>query len=257
MVIGGGPAGMEAARVAKLRGHRVTLFEEDKSLGGRIKAAFQASFKRELKGILEYYEAVLKRLGVELRLGMKMTPDVAQAWKPDAIVVAAGSVPLFPSIPGAQLPHILQALQVLLHKVKIEGRVAVIGGGTVGCEVATFLAEKGAQATIIEMLPYVAQGIPRLLGKMIKETMKGLGVHTITSSRVDEIKDKAVIYEQGDRKASLPVDWVVLAVGASPRDDLVKAFKGICQETYVIGDCLEPRRALEAIYEGAKVAHQL
>jgi 2,4-dienoyl-CoA reductase-like NADH-dependent reductase (Old Yellow Enzyme family)/thioredoxin reductase len=257
MVIGGGPAGMEAARVAKLRGHQVSIFEEKSRLGGRIEAAFQTSFKRELMDIVRYYEAVLKALDVEIRLATKVTTDLAVAWKPDVVVIATGSIPLTPPIPGVHFPHVVQALSVLLHEKKVEGRVAVIGGGTVGCEVATFLAERGAQVTIMEMLPYVANGIPRLLGKMMKDTMKNLDVRTLVNRKVLEIKEGKVIFEDSGNVASLAVDWVVLAVGATPRDDLVNSLKELFQETYQIGDCLEPRKALEAIYEGAKVAHQL
>jgi len=128
MVVGGGPAGMEAARVAKMRGHQVTLFEEANQLGGQIKAAFQTSYKRELKGIIEYYEAVLKDLGVEICLQTKVTPDFAQAWKPDAVVIATGAVPLSPPIPGAQLTHVVQALDILLGKVEMGGRLRSSGG---------------------------------------------------------------------------------------------------------------------------------
>ncbi|MDI6754580.1 MAG: FAD-dependent oxidoreductase [Thermodesulfobacteriota bacterium] len=257
MVIGGGPAGMEAARVAKLRGHQVSIFEEKSRLGGRIEAAFQASFKRELTNIVQYYEAVLKALNVEIKLATKVTMNLALGWKPDAVIIATGSIPLTPPIPGVNLPHVVQALPVLLQEKKVEGRVAIIGGGMVGCEVATFLAERGAQVTIIEMLPYVAKGIPRLLGKMMKDTMKNLKVRTLIHSQVVEIKKGEVVYEDGQKRASLPVDWVVLAVGALPRDDLIKPLKDLFREIYQIGDCLEPRKALEAIYEGAKVAHQL
>ncbi|MBM4332485.1 MAG: NADH:flavin oxidoreductase [Deltaproteobacteria bacterium] len=257
MVIGGGPAGMEAARVAKLRGHQVSIFEEKSRLGGRIEAAFQTSFKRELMDIVRYYEAVLKALDVEIRLATKVTTDLAVAWKPDVVVIATGSIPLTPPIPGVHFPHVVQALPVLLQEKKVEGRVAIIGGGTVGCEVATFLAERGAQVTIIEMLSYVANGIPRLLGKMMKDTMKNLGVRTLVNRKVLEIKEGKVIFEDSGNVASLAVDWVVLAVGATPRDDLVNSLKELFQETYQIGDCLEPRKALEAIYEGAKVGNQL
>ncbi|MBU1206138.1 MAG: FAD-dependent oxidoreductase [Proteobacteria bacterium] len=257
MVIGGGPAGMEAARVAKLRGHQVSIFEEKSRLGGRIEAAFQASFKRELMNIVQYYEAVLKALNVEIKLATKVTTDLALGWKPDAVIIATGSIPLTPPIPGVHLPHVVQALPVLLQEKKVEGRVAIIGGGMVGCEVATFLAERGAQVTIIEMLPYVANGIPRLLGKMMKDTMKNLDVRTLVNRKVLEIKEGKVIFEDSGNVASLAVDWVVLAVGATPRDDLVNSLKELFQETYQIGDCLEPRKAPEAIYEGAKVAHQL
>ncbi|MBI5969215.1 MAG: FAD-dependent oxidoreductase [Deltaproteobacteria bacterium] len=257
MVIGGGPGGMEAARVARLRGHRVTLYEEDSRLGGQIEAAHQASFKEEVKSLVQYYLTVLKTLDVEIKLETRMTPERALAEKPDAIVIATGCVPCTPNLPGVHFSHVVQALDVLLGKVQIEGQVAVIGGGTVGCEVATFLAERGAKVTLLEMLPYVANGIPRLLGKMMKDLMKNVGVHILTNRKVVQIEANRVVYEDSGRMASLPVDWVVLAVGAGPRDDLVKPLKDLFPETYQVGDCLEPRKALEAIYEGARVAHQL
>lgn len=257
MVIGGGPAGMEAARVGRLRGHQVSLFEEDSQLGGRIKAACQTSFKEELKGILQYYEAVLKALGVEIKRDTKVTPDVALAWKPDAIVMATGSVPRTPNLPGVHLPHVVQALDVLLGKVQIGGQVAVIGGGTVGCEVATFLSERGAKVTLLEMLPYVAYGIPRLLGKMMKDRMRDVEIQILTNGKVVQIEEHQVVFEDSGERAFLPINWVVLAVGAVPRDDLVKQLKDLFPETYQVGDCLEPRKALEAIYEGAQVALRL
>lgn len=257
MVIGGGPAGMEAARVARMRGHRVCLFEEDPKLGGRLKAAFQAPFKQELKGLLAYYEATLNAHGVDLHLGIKATADLAQSRKPDAVVIAVGSVPFLPPIPGAELPHVVQAVDVLLNESQAKGRIAVVGGGTVGCEVAAFLAERGAQVTIVEMLPYVAHGTARLLGKMIKENLKRNGVKTLTHSKVIEIRKDAVIYERQGEKGSFPADSVVLAVGTLPRKERIEPFEGLSQETYLIGDCLEPRKALEAIYEGAQVGHRL
>lgn len=257
LVIGGGPGGLEAARVARLRGHTVSLFEEGHELGGRIKAAFQASFKQELRGIGDYYEATLKKLGVDVHLGVKVTPDLALTWKPDAVVIATGSMPITPAIPGIELPHVVQAVDVLLGKARVGEAVAVIGGGTVGCEVASFLAEKGVRLTVIEMLPYVAHGIPRLLGKLLKDEMKQMGIRILTQSKVIEVKKDEVIYETGGQRASLPADWVVLAVGARPRGELVPPLKNLFPQTYVVGDCLEPRKALEAIYEGAKAGHQI
>jgi len=127
----------------------------------------------------------------------------------------------------------------------------------VGCEVASFLAERGAQVTMIEMLPYVAHGIPRLLGKTMKDYMKNLGVHTITHGKVVQIREDGVVFELGGQKSFLPVQGVALAVGALPKSELIKPLKDLFQESYSIGDCLEPRKALEAIYEGAKVGHQL
>lgn len=258
MVIGGGPGGMEAGRVAGLRGHKVSLYEEDDRLGGRIEAAFQTSFKEELRSLVQYYETVLKALGVKIRLGTKVTIDLVSEFKPDAIVIATGSIPLLPNIPGVHLSHVVQALDVLLDKVKIGGKAAVVGGGTVGSEVAIFLADRGVNVTIVEMLPYVAYGMPRLLGKMMKEMMSNFGVHIITNRKVVQITEDQVVYEDSEKKkASLPVDWVILAAGSKPKDDLVKPLGDLFQETYLVGDCIEPRKAVEAIYEGAKVGLQL
>jgi 2,4-dienoyl-CoA reductase-like NADH-dependent reductase (Old Yellow Enzyme family)/thioredoxin reductase len=257
MVIGGGPGGLEAARVARLRGHTVSLFEEDGCLGGWIEAASQAPFKGELRGILDYYEKVLKALGVEIRLGTKVTAEMATAWKPDAVVIATGSIPILPPIPGINLPHVIQAVDVLLGKARLNGSVAVVGGGTVGCEVAAFLAQQGVGVTVIEMLPYLTQGIPRLLGKTIKDHLKKSSVQTLTDTRVIEIQKREVIVEEKGNCRSLFADWVVLAVGAKPRDELIQPLKERFQEVYVVGDCREPRKALDAIAEGAEVARAI
>ena len=258
MIVGGGPGGMEAARVAGLRGHEVTLYEQHDRLGGRIVAAFQTSIKGELKGILDYYEAVLKPLGVNIKLQTTVDKDMVAELNPDAVVMATGSVPILPDIPGVHLSHVVQAVDVLMARVKVEDRAVIIGGGTVGCEVAIFLAEKGVDVTLLETLPYVAHGIPRLVGKMIKDKMIGLGVEIMTNRKVVQISEKLVVYEEAEAKgASLPAVHVVLAIGSRPSNELAASLGDFPGETYLIGDCLEPRRALEAIFEGAEVGLQL
>jgi 2,4-dienoyl-CoA reductase-like NADH-dependent reductase (Old Yellow Enzyme family)/thioredoxin reductase len=258
MVVGAGPGGMEAARVARLRGHQVSLYEEQDRLGGQMQAASQVSFKQELKSTLRFYETALKKSGVQIKLGTRVTADLVAAAKPDALILATGSSPLSPEIPGVHLRHVVQAIDVLLDRVKVEGRVAVIGGGNVGCEVAIFLAERGVQVVLLEMLPYVAHGIPRLLGKEIKEILKNRGVEILTGRKLVRIEENRLVCEDVEKKESfLSVDQVVLAVGAKPKDDLAKSLKALIAETYLIGDCLEPRKAVEAIDEGAKVAHRL
>ena len=259
LIIGGGPAGMEAARVARMRGHRVTLWEKEGRLGGQIEAASQTSFKGELKSIPRYYEAVLKALRVEVKLNTPVTPERVRAFQPDAVIMATGSIPSLPSIPGARLPHVVQAVDVLLGKIRLEGRVVVIGGGTVGCEVATFLAEKGAKVAIVEMLSFIAHGIPRLLGKMIKDKMREGGIHILTGQKVVQIKEGGVVCEDSGKghQTEIPADGVVLAVGSVPQDDLVAALSSLCPETQVIGDCRKPGKALDAIYDGAKAGLQI
>ncbi len=177
---------------------------------------------------------------------------------PDAVVMATGSVPLLPDIPGVHLSHVVQAVDVLMATVKIDDKAVIIGGGTVGCEVAIFLAEKGVDVTLLETLPYVAHGIPRLVGKMIKDKMIELGVEIMTNRKVVHISEELVVYEDAEAKrASLPAVHVVLAIGSRPRNELAAALRDLPGENYLIGDCLEPRRALEAIFEGAEVGLQL
>jgi 2,4-dienoyl-CoA reductase-like NADH-dependent reductase (Old Yellow Enzyme family)/NADPH-dependent 2,4-dienoyl-CoA reductase/sulfur reductase-like enzyme len=254
MVVGGGPAGMEAARTARLRGHDVVLYEEDCRLGGLIQAASKASFKGELKGIISYYEAVLNKLGVTVYLETRVDAEIVRDRNPDAVIFATGSAPRLPDIPGADLPHVVSALDVLLERVCLEDITVVVGGGTVGCEVAMFLAERECcQVSVVEMGPYVAHGVPRVLGKMLREMMKDSGIQLLTRHRVMEIMEGEVVCEDstgGMRRISAAN--VVLAVGWHSKDQLAKDLHSELLDVYCVGDCVEPRRLVEAILEGAK-----
>jgi pyruvate/2-oxoglutarate dehydrogenase complex dihydrolipoamide dehydrogenase (E3) component len=244
---------MEAARVARMRGHEVTLCEEDKRLGGLIEAASKASFKEELRSITAYYEVVLNKLGVTVNLGTRADMETVRQARPDEVVLATGSAPKVPEIPGADLPHVVSALDLLLEKVKIRDSAVVMGGGTVGCEAAMFLAERGCRVTVVEMGPYVAHGIPRLLGKMMKEAMGEAGVQVAAGHRVVEIVEGGVVCEgPGKRTRRVSAAWVVLAVGWDPRDELADELGSVFQEVHAVGDCVEPRRLVEAILEGAR-----
>jgi 2,4-dienoyl-CoA reductase-like NADH-dependent reductase (Old Yellow Enzyme family)/thioredoxin reductase len=258
MVIGGGPAGMEASRVAGLRGHEVTLFEAEDRVGGLLRAACRAPFKEELSGLIAYYETILKRLGTKLVLGKRVSGELVSELKPDVLVVALGALPLSLPIPGAGLPHVVQALDVLMDRAEVRGSAVVIGGGTVGCETALFLAERGIKVTVLEAGPYVAGGIPRLLGKMIKAHMGERGIRVETRRPVTEIRRTGVIYEEEDgREVVVPGDWVVLAVGWRSKDGLVHDLKQCGAPVHIIGDCLNPRRAIDAFFEGAKVGLEI
>ena len=255
MVAGGGPAGMEAARVAALRGHRVSIFEEHGSLGGMIEPAARVSFKEEVKSIIEYYDAVLNKLEVDLHLGEKATMEMVCDFKPDVVVIATGSTPCVPDIAGADLPNVVQAVDVLLDNETPRGEIAVLGGGSVGCEVASFLAEKGEKITVFEMLPYVAHGMPRLLGKMMKDKMIDLGISFMTSRKVVQIVDNGLICKDADgQEETHYCDRIVLAVGAVPENSLAESLQGLVPEILVAGDCIKPRRAADAIQEGARAA---
>ncbi len=191
-------------------------------------------------------------------MGKKVTPELVSEVKPDALVVAVGALPLTLPIPGAGLQQVVQALDVLMDRAAVRGSAAVIGGGTVGCEAALFLAERGVEVTVLEAGPYVARGIPRLLGKMIKERMGKQGIRVVTHHPVAEIRQAGVVYRGEDGKEVLvPADWIVLAVGWRSRDGLVRELRKRCDSVHVIGDCLNPRRAIDAIFEGAKAGLEI
>ena len=158
-----------------------------------------------------------------------------------------------PDVPGADLPHVVSAVDVLLEKVGVRDSAVVMGGGTVGCEAAMFLAERGCRVTVVEMGPYVAHGIPRLLGKMMKEAMGEAGVQVAPGHRVVEIVEGGVVCEgPGSRTRRVSAAWVVLAVGSYSRDEFAEDVRSEFQEVHAVGDCVEPRRLVEAILEGAR-----
>lgn len=255
LVIGGGPAGMEAARVAALRGHRVSLFEREGALGGQLIPAASAPFKEEIMDIIEYYNTALRLAGVDIHLSSEVTPETVARVNPDAVLVATGSAPVTPNIPGRDLPNVVQARDVLAKTVKITGvtSAAIIGGGSVGCEVSLFLEEKGLRVTVFEQLPYVAYGIPRLFGKMMKSRMREKGITILTDNEVLRITPEGVVARGPDTtETTHAADYIVIAAGSRPAKRIAQEIEGLVREIHVIGDASEPRRAAEAICEGAR-----
>ncbi|MGC9324205.1 MAG: FAD-dependent oxidoreductase [Desulfomonilia bacterium] len=258
MVVGGGPAGMEAARVAALRGHSVSLYDRGEVLGGQLIAASRAPYKEEIVNIIEYYTRVLTRCGVDVHLAHEVTAETVNQVNPDAVLIATGSVPIVPDIPGTDLPHVVQARDVLMGTSDVSGDVAVIGGGSVGCEVSLFLVERGCRVKVFEQLPYVAYGIPRLFGKMMKSRMRDVGVAILTGSQVLRITPEGVVSTGPDNvETTHRAQYVVIAAGSEPVSRIAQEIEGRVQEIHLIGDAAEPRRAAEAISEGARAGRML
>ncbi len=155
-VIGSGPAGLEAARVAALRGHKVTLLEKDQKLGGQLNIAALPPNKGDILPWLNYLIHQLELTGVKIRLRTEVTPELVAEEKPDVVILALGGVPITPDIPGINGPQVATAQDILNGKKKTGQEVVVIGGGLVGCETGHYLAEKGKKVTIIEMLKRMA-----------------------------------------------------------------------------------------------------
>jgi len=250
VVVGGGPGGMEAARVAALRGHKVVLFDEGKELGGQLLLAAKPPFKDTIKKFRRYLVGQVTKLGVELRLRQKFTPGMLKELKPDVIILAAGVMPLIPQIPGIQSKKVIQASQVLSGAETGE-RVAVIGGELVGCETALFLMERGKKVTIMRRGPELATKVHRLIREPMLARLKYKGASILTGVEYQEITDAGVVIRTatGEKKV-IEADTVVLAAGAVPNTELAAALKGKVAQVLAVGDCVEPRSIMEAVQEG-------
>lgn len=258
LVVGGGPAGLEAARVAALRGHMVTLCERDDKLGGQLILSAKAPYKEEIKNIIQYLTHQIKRLKVKVELKKEVTPEIVKEIKPDVVIVATGATPLIPKIPGFDQQNVHMAWDVLAGNVEIGEMVVVVGGGLVGCETAEFLVQKGKKVTILEMLGDVALDMESRTKRLLLQRFTESGIVTKTSAKITKITDKGVYYVYKKRKRQfIEADAVVLALGSISNKKLVEELNGIVPELYAIGDCVKPRRIYEAIHEGSLLAREV
>ncbi len=258
IIAGGGPAGMESARVATLRGHKVTLYEKNEHLGGQFFLASLIPWKQEISPYLKYMARQLNELGVEVMLGQALTGSIVSDAKPDAVVVATGGRPLLPNIPGIDTRNVVTALDILAGHATTGKRVLVAGGGLVGCEIAEFLHEYGKIVTIVEMLPRLASDEAMGPRTLLLDRLNHSKVAYFTSARVIEITGNGVIVERdGNRDSIGGVDTIVLALGVTSLNELADDVKAIVPEVHVIGDANNPGKALDAIHAGALLGRQL
>jgi 2,4-dienoyl-CoA reductase-like NADH-dependent reductase (Old Yellow Enzyme family)/thioredoxin reductase len=258
VVAGGGPGGMETARVAALRGHEVTLFEKEDELGGHMRESTVPAFKQDIKPFREWLSTQVKKLGVKVELGKEVTPKVIAEMRPDVVIVATGSTPLIPKIPGIEKPIVATATDVLLGKAEVADEIVVAGGGLVGCETSLFLAEKGKRVTMVEMLPDIAIDVEMISKFTLMELLTEKGVKWLTNTKIEEVTDEGVVtIDRNLRSQTIKGDTVVLAMGFKSNRGLYKALQGKVKELYSIGDCVEPRKIIHAIHEGSFIARQI
>ncbi|MGD0917958.1 MAG: FAD-dependent oxidoreductase [Thermodesulfobacteriota bacterium] len=257
LVVGGGPGGLEAARIAALRGHRVTLFEKEEKLGGRFNLASIAPFKQEFTLAIKWLVSQVRKLGVQVEAGKEVTPELVEEMSPDAVIIATGAVPQIPNLPGADKGEVVAAEDILAGKVSMGNRVVILGGGGVGTEVADFMAQRGKQVTIVEMMPEIGilTGIPLLVAQLLIPRLLRYGVKILTRAEVKEIIDGGVVVTIDGKEGTINgIDQIIAAMGPKSVDELAKKLEGKVTEVYVIGDAKEPRTAYEATHEGAEAA---
>jgi len=282
VVVGGGPAGMEAARVSAMRGHEVTLYERESKLGGLLPlAAVIKGFDIEdLTTLVRYLRTQVTKLGVKINLGKEANPSIIKKIKPDVVILATGGVPTTPEITGINRRNVIsgpdlhrrlrsylrflgpKALRWLTRFwMPIGKRVIIIGGGLHGCELAEFLIKRGRKVTIVDAGTVDTLGdgiISRWRRRSLLDWLAKKGATMVTEVKCEEITDKglAVRNKEGNRQTIL-ADTIVTATPLKSDTELLKTLKGEVPEIYAIGDCSEPRLILEAIGNGYRVAHNL
>jgi 2,4-dienoyl-CoA reductase (NADPH2) len=295
LVVGGGPGGMEAARVAALRGHDVTLCEKENHLGG---ALFFSSLLWEPNGdLIKYLETQIHNLSIDVRLGEEVTREFVARLQPDAIVVASGARHEQPAIPGidgdnvfagdelrqlmtgggpavaklsAAKRAVLKAGGILgvgdspsatrklsEHWLPFGQRIVVIGGGLVGIELAEFLADRGRSVTVVEEGEWLApeMAIPRRWRSL--HQLRQHGATLLTGTRVEEITREAVVATTGGERKTIPADHVIVAAGTVADESLAESLRPVCAEVHVIGDCTGVGYLKGAIADGARVGRQV
>jgi NADPH-dependent 2,4-dienoyl-CoA reductase/sulfur reductase-like enzyme len=259
-VIGGGPAGMEAARVARLRGHDVTLFEKTDKLGGALYAAGAPSVKDGIGYFREYLEKQIKKLGVKVKTKTEVDNALIERERPDEVIVATGAVPIIPQIPGVNGKNVVLAVDVLTGKKKVGDKVVILGGGMVGCEVADFLyEEKGKKdITILEILSKVAIDVGPTLRWVVRKRLNDFKIKIRTGTTATEITQQGVSIVCGSSTEILPADTVVIAVGYEPSNKLAREIEGKSGVSVLsVGDCDKVARIAEAVEGGFRTGLQV
>lgn len=253
MVVGSGPAGMEAARIASMRGHKVTLYEKGSILGGNLVIGSKPPMKESIEDLRKYLTTELEKTGVRIVVGQVVDMNTIDKEKADVLVIATGSRLKRLNIPGINGKNVVTANDVLMEKVTVGKRVMIIGGGLVGLETAEFLSEQGKAVFVAEMLAEAATDIYPTLRYGIVQKAKEAGVIIYTSTKAVAIKKNGVEVDIAGKQEFIKVDTVISAVGGEPDKSLADSLKGKLTELYVIGDCDSVGMIRNAIHEGHRV----
>ena len=261
IVVGGGVAGMEAARVAAIRGHRVTLYEKSAKLGGHLIEASVPSFKKDVERLIDWYKNELDALKIQIHLNKVVSPELLQEKNPDAVIVATGSRPIIPDIPGIEKERITTATDLLLNKKRGGESAIIAGGGLIGCETALWLAQQGKKVTIVETLDRLMQAgnpVPRPNKLMLLDLLRFYKVTVLTNTTLIEITDEgAIVEDTSSRRNTLPADTVVLAVGLECDQDLYRSLTGKIANLYLIGDAMQAQNIMHAIWNAYEVTRNI
>ncbi|MCX5998078.1 MAG: NAD(P)/FAD-dependent oxidoreductase [Chloroflexi bacterium] len=256
VVIGGGLAGMETAIYLSERGHRVSLFEKERQLGGQWNVACASPGKDAYGSLTDYLKRSLDRHGVQVTLGTEVTKERVLAMKPDVTVVATGALPVGLRVPGGSLPHVVQGHDVLGGKAAVKGKAAVVGGRFIGMEVAIMLKEQGRDVCLVTKAGLGEDGIKleQFTFKSLADRVVELGVPLFLNAPVLEITSTHVVIDLNGQVYQIPADTVILSVGMRSVNGLAKDLEGLVPELYTVGDCVKPQDASTVSYQAARLA---
>ncbi len=259
LVVGAGPAGLEAARVAAARGHQVTLVEKSDKLGGKLHVSAAAPSKGEIRNFIEYLSNQVHKLRVCVQTARQLDQLAVLDLQPDLIVNATGSYPALPPIAGVQSAHVKIAEDVMMERARVGKRVAIIGGGGTGCELAEWLLHRGHEVAIIEMMAHIGMNIEAITRRWMYYELKKAKVPLLTHCKVLRIEEDGIIYSDANgNEARYDCDSAVIALGYRPNDDL-----SFCDEegfpipTYRIGDAERSGTILDAVTAGANLGARI
>lgn len=262
VVVGGGVAGMEAARTAKRRGHDVVLIEKGDRLGGHLISGGSHDFKVEVRELNAWYQRELERLNVTVLMNTEATPEEIDSFRPDAVVLAAGSTAVMPRIEGIDHPKCVSCVTALTNESVLGQKVVVVGGGLVGCELAMDLINKGRDVEIVEALPAILSSgiaVPLPNTMYLHDYFAEHGTPLHVGTKIDAVTDEGAVVEpsSGGDRTTIPADSVVIAVGFRPTPSLRPQLLGHGYEVYEIGDGRRVGNILTSIWDAYEVAHQL
>lgn len=254
LVASAGPAGLQFAAVAANRGHKVTVFEKNTTVGGQFALAAVPPTKQPISNLIKHYYHRCQKHGAEFKLGCEVNKAIIDEVNPDAVVIATGSVPLVPSIEGIDGANVVTAIDILAGKAIAGNKVAVLGGGSVGVETADFLAETMRQVSVVEMRDDIGIDEAPYPKIFLMQRLQKYGVQSYTGAKVSKINLDGVTFVKDDAEQTITgFDTIVLAFGVRSYNPLKDELEGSSYDVYSIGDAVKGRNAVDAIYEGAKL----